>query len=47
MPPGPAFYARPKTVDDMVNHSVVRVLDFFDIDTELVKRCDGLGKKKG
>ena len=31
-PPVPAFYARPKTVDDIVNQSVARVLDLFDIE---------------
>jgi flavin prenyltransferase len=43
MPPVPAFYARPQTVDDIVNHSVGRVLDLFDIETDLVKRWNGLG----
>jgi len=31
-PPLPAFYARPKTIDEMVDHSVGRVLDLFEID---------------
>jgi 4-hydroxy-3-polyprenylbenzoate decarboxylase len=44
MPPVPAFYARPKTIDDIVNHSVGRVLDLFDIETDLVERWNGLGK---
>ena len=44
MPPVPAFYARPKTIDDIVNHSVGRVLDLFDIETDLVTRWAGLGK---
>ena len=44
MPPVPAFYARPKTIDDIVNHSVGRVLDLFDIETNLVERWAGLGK---
>lgn len=44
MPPVPAFYARPKTIDDIVNHSVGRVLDLFDIETNLVERWPGLGK---
>jgi flavin prenyltransferase len=43
MPPVPAFYARPKTVDDIVNHSVGRVLDLFEIETNLVERWKGLG----
>jgi 4-hydroxy-3-polyprenylbenzoate decarboxylase len=42
MPPVPAFYARPKTIDDIVNHSVGRVLDLFEIDTDLVTRWAGL-----
>lgn len=46
MPPVPAFYARPQTLDDMINHSVGRCLDLFDIDTSLVKRWAGLGKNK-
>ena len=45
MPPVPAFYARPQTLDDMVNHSVGRVLDLFDIETDLVTRWAGLGQK--
>jgi len=44
MPPVPAFYARPQTVDDIVNHSVGRVLDLFDIETDLVARWKGLGQ---
>ena len=44
MPPVPAFYARPKTLDDIVNHSVGRVLDLFGIETDLVARWNGLGK---
>jgi 4-hydroxy-3-polyprenylbenzoate decarboxylase len=37
----PAFYNRPKTVDDLVNHTCGRLLDLFDIDTGLVKRWKG------
>ncbi len=44
MPPVPAFYARPQTLDDIVNHSVGRVLDLFGIETDLVARWNGLGK---
>jgi 4-hydroxy-3-polyprenylbenzoate decarboxylase len=36
----PALYTRPKTVDDIVNHTVGRLLDFFDIDTS-IKRWKG------
>jgi 4-hydroxy-3-polyprenylbenzoate decarboxylase len=38
MPPVPAFYPRPKTVNDIVNQTVGRCLDLFDIDVGLVKR---------
>ena len=41
-PPMPAFYNDPKTIDDIINHSVGRVLDLFDIDPGSVKRWDGL-----
>src|SRR3984893_1953258 len=37
----PAFYNRPKTVDDIVNHTVGRLLDLFGIDTAVVKRWQG------
>ncbi len=37
----PAFYTRPKTLDDVVNHTVGRLLDQFGIDTKAVKRWKG------
>lgn len=37
-PPVPAFYNRPKTLDDIIDHTVGRVLDLFDLDTGKVKR---------
>ena len=37
----PAFYNRPKSVDDVVNHTVGRLLDLFGIDTGIVKRWKG------
>jgi flavin prenyltransferase len=47
MPPVPAFYAKPQSLDEMVNHSVGRCLDLFDIDTNLVARWPGMGKAAG
>lgn len=41
MPPVPAFYNCPKTVDDIISHTVGRVLDLFGIDAGLVKRWEG------
>jgi flavin prenyltransferase len=38
MPNAPAFYNRPKTIDDIVCHTVGRALDLFNIETGLVKR---------
>jgi 4-hydroxy-3-polyprenylbenzoate decarboxylase len=38
MPPVPAFYTRPATVDDIVDHSVGRALDLFGLDTGRLKR---------
>ena len=35
-PPVPAFYAKPDNLDDMVDHTVGRVLDLFDIDVGVV-----------
>lgn len=37
-PPVPAFYNKPQTIDDLVNHTVGRVLDLFDLDPGLVRR---------
>jgi 4-hydroxy-3-polyprenylbenzoate decarboxylase len=37
----PAFYNRPKTLDDVINHTVGRLLDLFGIETKLVKRWKG------
>jgi 4-hydroxy-3-polyprenylbenzoate decarboxylase len=37
-PPVPAFYNKPQTLDDLIDHTVGRVLDLFDLDTGKVKR---------
>ena len=44
MPPVPALYTNPKSIDDIINHTVGRVLDLFDLDNDLVKRWNGIGK---
>ena len=41
LPPMPAFYNHPQTVDDIVNHIVARVLDQFDLPAPFAKRWDG------
>ena len=37
-PPVPAFYNRPQSLDDLINHSVGRVLDLFGIEFGVVTR---------
>ncbi|WP_281011363.1 UbiX family flavin prenyltransferase [Pseudolabrys taiwanensis] len=44
-PPVPAFYAKPQSLEDMVDHSLGRVLDLFDINLGTVRRWSGLKKK--
>lgn len=41
-PPVPAFYNNPKSLDDVVFHSVARVLDLFNIDLKETKRWQGM-----
>jgi 4-hydroxy-3-polyprenylbenzoate decarboxylase len=41
LPPMPAFYNRPASLDDMVNHVVARVLDQFGLDAAFARRWDG------
>jgi 4-hydroxy-3-polyprenylbenzoate decarboxylase len=40
--PVPAFYAKPKSLDEMVHYTVARMLDLFDINTEGLNRWDGM-----
>jgi len=42
IPPLPAFYNHPKTLDDMINHIVMRVLDQFGLHLDPVKRWEGM-----
>jgi len=41
MPPMPAFYPMPKTIEEMVDHTIGRVLDLFAIEHSLSKRWTG------
>jgi 4-hydroxy-3-polyprenylbenzoate decarboxylase len=43
MPPVPAFYHRPATIDDIVTQTVGRALDLFGIDAKAVRRWNGAG----
>jgi 3-polyprenyl-4-hydroxybenzoate decarboxylase len=42
-PPVPAFYSGARTIDDLVNHTVGRVLDLFHVSHETIKRWQGIG----
>jgi len=41
-PPVPAFYSGAKTIDDLVNHTVGRVLDLFGVEHETIRRWQGI-----
>jgi 4-hydroxy-3-polyprenylbenzoate decarboxylase len=45
-PPMPAFYNDPKSIDDLINHNVGRVLDLFGLDNSIVKRWAGAQPRK-
>ncbi len=42
VPPVPAFYNHPQTLDDVVNHIVMRILDQFDIHLDVAARWNGI-----
>ncbi|NTW04672.1 MAG: UbiX family flavin prenyltransferase [Peptococcaceae bacterium] len=44
MPPLPAFYLKPQTVDDLINHTVYRVLSLFDLDFPEAQYWPGIDK---
>ena len=46
LPPIPAFYFRPKTIDDLINHTVGKVLDLFHIEHHLFQRWGSSELKK-
>ena len=46
LPPMPAFYNHPQTIDDIVNHTVARVLDQFGIKADFAKRWDGVMRNR-
>ena len=41
LPPIPGFYSKPKTIDDIVNHTVGKILDALGIDNSLFNRWEG------
>jgi 4-hydroxy-3-polyprenylbenzoate decarboxylase len=47
LPPVPAFYNHPQSLDDIVNHIVMRILDQFDIRIDMSERWDGVMSASG
>jgi len=47
VPPMPSFYNDPQSVDDIINHTVGRLLDLFNVDSGLVKRWKGANRSNG
>ncbi len=45
-PPVPAFYAKPASLEAMVDHTLTRVLDLFDLDTGLITRWSGVAPSR-
>jgi len=43
-PPMPSFYHKPKSLDDIINHTVGKLLDQFGIPQNLFTRWDGMGQ---
>jgi flavin prenyltransferase len=46
VPPVPAFYHHPETIDDIINQSVGKVLDYIGIEHDLFRRWDNLELEK-
>lgn len=45
LPPVPAFYHRPTSIDDLIDHTVTKVLDLFGIHLDLTERWSGIPPK--
>jgi len=46
LPPIPAFYHSPRTIDDLLNHTVGKILDLLEIDNSLFTRWKGMNPAK-
>ncbi|WP_105128500.1 UbiX family flavin prenyltransferase [Streptococcus suis] len=42
IPPMPAFYNHPKTIEDIVHHNTVKILDSLGVDVDYAKRWEGI-----
>jgi 4-hydroxy-3-polyprenylbenzoate decarboxylase len=46
LPPAPAFYHAPKTIDDLINQTVGKILDQFNVPHSLFRRWEGAPEGK-
>jgi 4-hydroxy-3-polyprenylbenzoate decarboxylase len=44
-PPIPAFYHRPRTIDELIDHTVGKILDLFEIEHTLFRRWEGVERR--
>jgi hypothetical protein len=42
LPPIPAFYHAPRSIQDIIDHTVGKILDLMDVDHSLFKRWEGI-----
>src|SRR5881396_2637015 len=47
LPPVPAFYNHPQSLEDLINHTTMRILDQFDIHLDVMNRWDGVMLSEG
>jgi 4-hydroxy-3-polyprenylbenzoate decarboxylase len=47
LPPMPAFYNYPQNLEDLINHTAMRILDQFDIHLDVMNRWDGVMSNEG
>jgi 4-hydroxy-3-polyprenylbenzoate decarboxylase len=47
LPPVPAFYHRPATIAELVDHTVTKILDQFGIHLDLIRRWEGVPEREG
>ena len=47
VPPVPAFYSKPQTIDDLVNYTAARLLDQLGVHLDVKNRWAGLREVKG
>jgi 4-hydroxy-3-polyprenylbenzoate decarboxylase len=46
LPPIPAFYHSPRRIEDLIDHTIGKILDLMEIDHSLYKRWEGVAKRK-